>query len=78
MTAAPLLEVRDLEAGYGGLQVLHQVSAVIRPGTITCIIGPLAAGISTSMVFCSISPARSRWRNFSRVFSLSSSSATTI
>ena len=47
MTAAPVLEVQDLEAGYGGLQVLHGVSATIRPGTITCAIGPNGAGKST-------------------------------
>lgn len=47
MNAAPLLEVRHLDAGYGGLQVLHGVAAAILPGTITAVIGPNGAGKST-------------------------------
>jgi branched-chain amino acid transport system ATP-binding protein len=47
MSTAPLLEVRDLDAGYGGLQVLHGVSAAIRAATITAVIGPNGAGKST-------------------------------
>lgn len=45
--AAPLLEVSDLEAGYGELQVLWQVSFAVDPGEIVAILGPNGAGKTT-------------------------------
>jgi branched-chain amino acid transport system ATP-binding protein len=47
MSDTSILRIRDLEAGYGGRQVLHGVSAVLAPGTITAVIGPNGAGKST-------------------------------
>jgi branched-chain amino acid transport system ATP-binding protein len=45
--AHPLLEVKDLEAGYGQIQVLWGVSLTLREGEITCIVGSNGAGKST-------------------------------
>ncbi len=43
----PLLEVRDLRAGYGDLEILRGVSFTLAPRTITAVIGPNGAGKST-------------------------------
>lgn len=42
-----MLEVVDLIAGYGKLEVLHGVSLRVAPGEIVCIIGANGAGKST-------------------------------
>lgn len=47
-----LLEVRDLHAGYGRMEILKGVTLAIEPGQIASIIGPNGAGKST--VFKSI------------------------
>ncbi len=44
-----LLEVKDLDAGYGYLQILRSVSLNIYQGEYVCIIGPNGAGKSTTM-----------------------------
>jgi len=43
----PALEVREVVAGYGELEVLRGVSLWARAGEITCLIGPNGAGKST-------------------------------
>ncbi len=43
----PLLSVRGVTAGYGGGDILKQVSLDVPEGTITCIVGPNGAGKST-------------------------------
>jgi branched-chain amino acid transport system ATP-binding protein len=45
----PLLQVRDIQAGYGKLQILHGVTLEVRAGEIVCIIGPNGAGKSTAL-----------------------------
>ena len=45
--AEPLLEVRDLAAGYGQIQVLWGLSFTLAAGEITCIVGSNGAGKST-------------------------------
>ena len=45
--AEPLLEVRDLAAGYGPIQVLWGVGLTLATGEITCIVGSNGAGKST-------------------------------
>ncbi len=42
-----ILEVRQVEAGYGKSQVLFGVSAEVRKGSITAILGPNGSGKST-------------------------------
>lgn len=42
-----LLTVEHLDAGYGGLRVLHDVSFDIEEGTITVVLGTNGAGKST-------------------------------
>jgi len=44
-----LLEVKNLDAGYGYLQILRSVSLNIDKGEYVCIIGPNGAGKSTTM-----------------------------
>jgi ABC-type multidrug transport system fused ATPase/permease subunit len=44
---APVLDVVDLSAGYGDIQVLFDVSLRLLPGTITAVVGPNGAGKST-------------------------------
>lgn len=42
-----VLELRNVEAGYGGGLVLQELSLQLDKGTITCIVGPNGAGKST-------------------------------
>jgi ABC-type branched-subunit amino acid transport system ATPase component len=42
-----LLELDGVTAGYGGGDVLHDVSLAIDEGAITCVVGPNGAGKST-------------------------------
>jgi branched-chain amino acid transport system ATP-binding protein len=46
----PLLEVRDLEAGYGPINVLHRVSLTVDRGEIVAMIGANGAGKSTTLM----------------------------
>lgn len=43
----PLLEVRDLRAGYGKAQVLHGLNLSVNAGQVITVIGPNGAGKST-------------------------------
>jgi branched-chain amino acid transport system ATP-binding protein len=47
MTDAPVLEVDQLTAGYGGPPVINGVTMAARRGAITAIVGPNGAGKST-------------------------------
>jgi branched-chain amino acid transport system ATP-binding protein len=44
---APMLEVSDVTAGYGGGPVLHGVSIAVEPATITAVLGANGAGKTT-------------------------------
>lgn len=59
-----LLEVHEVHAGYGGMEILHGVSVEIAGGEIVTIIGPNGAGKSTLMkaVFGLLRPTRGRVR----------------
>jgi ABC-type branched-subunit amino acid transport system ATPase component len=45
----PLLEVRDIHAGYGKLDILHGISLDVSRGELVCIIGPNGSGKSTTL-----------------------------
>jgi len=47
--AAPLLEVRDLHAGYGPTEVLHGLDFAIDEGSITALLGANGAGKTTTL-----------------------------
>ena len=44
---APLLEVRDLHAGYGALDVLRGIDLTVGAGELVAVLGPNGAGKST-------------------------------
>ena len=46
---APLLDVRELNAGYGPLSVLHQIGLRVGRGETIAVLGPNGAGKSTLM-----------------------------
>jgi branched-chain amino acid transport system ATP-binding protein len=52
-TAAPppeaLLEVRGLQGGYGGIDVLHGVDLRVPAGTVVALLGPNGAGKTTTL-----------------------------
>ena len=58
-TAAPLLAVENLEAGYGPINVLHKLSLTVHAGEIVTIIGANGAGKTTTLnSICGIVKAR--------------------
>jgi branched-chain amino acid transport system ATP-binding protein len=42
-----MLEINDLNAGYGNVQVLRNLSLTARPGQVTCVMGRNGAGKTT-------------------------------
>jgi branched-chain amino acid transport system ATP-binding protein len=46
----PVLDVRDLEAGYGAINVLHKISLHVDPGEIVAMIGANGAGKTTTLM----------------------------
>ncbi len=57
-----LLEARQVSAGYGPMEILHEVSIVLHRGEIVTLIGPNGAGKSTLMktIFGLLRPTRGR------------------
>jgi branched-chain amino acid transport system ATP-binding protein len=49
----PLLELRDIRAGYGTIDVLHGVNLVLEAGQVYALLGPNGAGKSTTLGVCS-------------------------
>jgi branched-chain amino acid transport system ATP-binding protein len=57
--AAPLLEVADLEAGYGPINVLHRLSLTVERGEVVAMIGANGAGKTTTLnTICGVVKAR--------------------
>jgi branched-chain amino acid transport system ATP-binding protein len=57
--AAPLLEVTDLQAGYGAATVLHGLNLRAAEGSVVTVIGPNGAGKSTLLgALMGVLPAR--------------------
>ena len=62
----PLLEVSNLQSGYGDVQVLWDISLSVLPGEITCIVGSNGAGKTTLLQTISgLIPARAGHIHFS-------------
>jgi branched-chain amino acid transport system ATP-binding protein len=49
MTAAPILELRGLHAGYGTIEVLHGIDLSVRRGEVVALLGPNGAGKTTTI-----------------------------
>ncbi len=49
----PLLEMRNIRAGYGIIDVLHGVDLVLEPGSVLALLGPNGAGKSTTLAVAS-------------------------
>jgi branched-chain amino acid transport system ATP-binding protein len=49
MTLTPLLELRDIRAGYEAIEVLHGVSLAVPEGKVFAVLGPNGAGKSTTL-----------------------------
>ena len=45
---APVLALHEVSAGYGAIQILHEVSLHVNEGEIVAVIGPNGAGKSTT------------------------------
>lgn len=50
--ATPLLEVRSIRAGYGPIEVLHDVDFQVFPGKVAALLGPNGGGKSTLLNVC--------------------------
>jgi len=51
--AHPAIELRDIVAGYGRIEVLHGVSLAVPAGSVFALLGPNGAGKSTTLQICS-------------------------
>lgn len=49
MNASPILELRHVRAGYGAIEVLHDVSFTVGAGQVVALLGPNGAGKSTTI-----------------------------
>ena len=59
MASPALLEVRGLEAGYGGIRAVKGIDLEVREGELVCLIGANGAGKSTTLrAICGLLPAR--------------------
>jgi branched-chain amino acid transport system ATP-binding protein len=46
----PLLQTRNLEAGYQGREVVRKVDLTVRRGEVVCLLGPNGAGKTTTLL----------------------------
>ena len=47
--APPLVELRNLRAGYGRIEVLHGIDLAVPAGAVTAVLGPNGAGKTTTL-----------------------------
>jgi branched-chain amino acid transport system ATP-binding protein len=47
--SAPAIQLIDVRAGYGGIEVLHGVDLVVPEGCVVALLGPNGAGKSTTL-----------------------------
>jgi branched-chain amino acid transport system ATP-binding protein len=50
MSSTPLLEARDLCAGYGRVEVVRDVTLEVRPGEVVALLGANGAGKTTTLL----------------------------
>jgi branched-chain amino acid transport system ATP-binding protein len=48
----PILELRDIRAGYGPIEVVHGVSLEVRAGSVVALLGPNGGGKTTILSIC--------------------------
>ena len=82
MTETILLQIESLSAGYGSIDVLHDISISLKQGEFISIVGPNGAGKTSlfktisglitpsagSITFMDIPYANTNDRNFYRIF----------
>lgn len=57
MTQQPILELKNVHAGYGSIKALRGISLTVMPGEVLAIIGANGAGKSTTlMTICGVVP----------------------
>lgn len=49
----PLLELVDVHAGYGPIEVLHGISLSVTPGSVLALLGPNGGGKTSTLRVCS-------------------------
>jgi branched-chain amino acid transport system ATP-binding protein len=49
---APILELRDVRAGYGPVEIVHGVSLEVAPGSVMALLGPNGGGKTTLLNVC--------------------------
>jgi branched-chain amino acid transport system ATP-binding protein len=49
---APILELRDIRAGYGPVEVVHGVSLEVAAGSVMALLGPNGGGKTTMLNVC--------------------------
>jgi branched-chain amino acid transport system ATP-binding protein len=52
-TEEPILELADIHAGYGPIEVLHGVDLQVPPGAVVALLGPNGGGKTTTLRVCS-------------------------
>jgi branched-chain amino acid transport system ATP-binding protein len=48
----PILELREIRAGYGPIEVVHGVSLEVAPGSVVALLGPNGGGKTTILSVC--------------------------
>ena len=51
-TDAPILELRDVRAGYGPIEVVHGVTLSVPAGAVVALLGPNGGGKTTMLNVC--------------------------
>lgn len=49
----PVLELRGVRAGYGGIDVVHGINLTLHPGEVVALLGPNGAGKTTTLAVVS-------------------------
>lgn len=53
MTEQPVLELRNVRAGYGRIEVLHGIDLTVPRGSVAALLGPNGAGKTTTLAVAS-------------------------